>query len=75
MRPITFHTANFFLTEESALKHVEGTLPRQVASCCGVEDDGFHCTLFTGHSGDHEAYNIYKEMVHTWHNCRCVHNH
>lgn len=41
---------------KSASAHVEHTLPRQLGRCCSVEDDGYNCTLFNGHSGDHQCW-------------------
>lgn len=58
---------NTYLTLGEALNHADTTLAKQVGDCCKVEDDGFGCTLFKGHSGDHEAWSG-NTCYHKWPN-------
>lgn len=52
---------------ESALIHTENSLPNEVGDICKQTDDEFVCTLFRGHSGDHEAWSG-QFRHHTWPN-------
>ena len=70
--PSAFFTHYQNLNE--ALAHVERVMPRQVGDCCRVQDDGFGCTLFTGHSGDHEAWSRGTKF-HQWPNITTIKEH
>ena len=76
MKLITFHRINTFQTLDEALAHANRSMPGQVKRCCGEENDGYHCTLFQGHSGDHEAWGIGRvKMEYSWANINHTTNH
>lgn len=58
-----------FMTKEGAESFVNQSLPRIVGRKCGEKDDGFVCTLFKDHSGEHEAWGLGHVKHHSWCNC------
>lgn len=65
-----------YLAPDEVEEHFHATMARQVRRCCGEENDGFHCTLFTGHDGDHEAWGIGRvKLEFSWPNLNQIWRH
>jgi hypothetical protein len=59
-----------YMTQAAAYSFMEQSQARQVGACCNVGSDaGRCCTLFRGHSGDHEAWGYsYTVLMEKWEN-------
>jgi hypothetical protein len=72
---IMFRHANY-LTRDEAMSHFDQTMARTVVRCCGEEYNGYHCTLFGGHSGDHEAWGVGRvKLEYSWPNLNPITKH
>lgn len=67
MKPLTWDYSAC-LTKDNIDDFTTVTMPNQVASKCCEKDEGFGCTLFAGHSGQHEAWGLGMTLLHIWDN-------
>ena len=64
---MTTWISTHFMTRDEADRFYDQSMARAAKSRCQETDDGFGCTLFNHHPGDHEAWGG-RIKYHQWQN-------